>query len=112
MDLGQVFTDRIVANYMVSLFSHHVSKGRVLEPCFGGGAFLKACKEAGYKNVYGCEIDEGLYRKVVDEYPEYQLLQTDFLNYNPRERFDGIIMNPPYVRQEKIDDLESLGIMY
>ena len=40
MDLGQVFTDRIVANYMVSLFSHHVSKGRVLEACFGGGAFL------------------------------------------------------------------------
>ena len=71
---------------------------------------MKACKEAGYKNVYGCEIDEGLYGKVVDKYPEYQLLQADFLNYNPRERFDGIIMNPPYVRQEKIDDLESLGI--
>lgn len=110
MDLGQVFTNRIVANYMVSLFSHRVSKGRILEPCFGGGAFLRACKEAGYKHVYGCEIDERLYRKVVDEYPEYQLLQADFLDYNPSETFDGIIMNPPYVRQEKIDDLESLGI--
>ena len=109
MDLGQVFTDRVVANYMVSLFSH-VSKGRILEPCFGGGAFLRACKEAGYKNVYGCEIDERLYKEVVDNFPDYQLFQTDFLDYNPEDVFDGIIMNPPYVRQEKIDDLESLGI--
>lgn len=109
MDLGQVFTDRVVANYMVSLFSH-VSKGRILEPCFGSGAFLRACKEAGYKNVYGCEIDERLYKEVVDDFPDYQLFQTDFLDYNPEDVFDGIIMNPPYVRQEKIDDLESLGI--
>ena len=109
MDLGQVFTDRVVANYMVSLL-FEVSNDRILEPCFGGGAFLEACKEAGYKNVYGCEIDEKLYKEVVNEYPDYKLLNVDFLNYNPYEVFDGIIMNPPYIRQEKIDDLECLGI--
>lgn len=109
MDLGQVFTNRVVANYMVSLL-FEVSNDRILDPCFGGGAFLEACKEAGYKNVYGCEIDEKLYKEVVNEYPDYNLLNVDFLNYNPYEVFDGIIMNPPYIRQEKIDDLECLGI--
>jgi hypothetical protein len=32
------------------------------------------------------------------------------LKYNPKALFDGVIMNPPYIRQEKIDDLLPFGI--
>lgn len=109
MDLGQVFTGEAVAEYMASLFSCG-KDSRILEPCFGGGAFLKACKKSGYVNVDGCEIDADLFDMTRQQYPDYRLFCEDFLSYVPKYKYDGIIMNPPYVRQEKIDDLEELGI--
>lgn len=109
MDLGQVFTGKIVADYMVSLFSDKNIK-HILEPCFGGGSFLKACLDAGYKEIDGCEIDKKLYESTAQQYPMYNLLCQDFLSYVPSYEYDGVIMNPPYVRQEKIDDLKELGI--
>lgn len=109
MDLGQVFTGEVVAEYMASLFSCR-KDSRILEPCFGGGAFLKACKKNGYVNVDGCEIDVDLFNMTRQQYPDYRLFCEDFLSYAPEYKYDGIIMNPPYVRQEKIDDLEELGI--
>lgn len=109
MDLGQVFTGEVVAEYMASQFSCGKAS-RILEPCFGGGAFLKACKERGYVNVDGCEIDVDLFNMTQKQYPDYRLFCEDFLSYEPEYKYDGIIMNPPYVRQEKIDDLEELGI--
>ena len=60
IELGQVFTNDYIAKFMVSLFS--VGKdARILEPCFGRGAFLKALKQYDYTNVVGCEIDRGLF---------------------------------------------------
>ena len=41
MDLGQVFTNKTVAEYMVSQFELE-KDSLILDPCFGTGAFLKA----------------------------------------------------------------------
>ncbi len=109
MDLGQVFTGETVAGYMAAQFSCK-KDARILEPCFGGGAFLKACRDRGYLNVEGCEIDAELFDAVKPKYPCYKLFRGDFLSFSPGYRYDGIIMNPPYVRQEKIDQLEGYGI--
>lgn len=109
MDLGQVFTGDVVAKYMASQFSCR-EDSRILEPCFGGGAFLKACKERGYVYVEGCEIDVDLFDMTKKQYPDYRLFCEDFLSFTPEYKYDGIIMNPPYVRQEKINDLKDLGI--
>ena len=57
LDLGQVFTSSAIAEYMVSLFSLN-NNASILDPCFGGGAFLKALNAASYKNVTGFEIDK------------------------------------------------------
>lgn len=108
MDLGQVFTKKIISNYMVSLLSK--DKKRVLEPCFGGGVFLDACLNAGLENIVGCEIDRDLYESAKNTYPNLELINCDFLKYAPINLFDAIIMNPPYIRHEKIDDLVSFGI--
>ena len=51
-----------------------------------------------------------MYESVKNKYPELELINCDFLKYNPTYLFDAIIMNPPYIRQEKIDDLVSFGI--
>ena len=108
MDLGQVFTNRIVADYMVSLFSLDKS-ARIIDPCFGNGSFLSALKKKNYKNVSGCEIDKTLFNDVKKTFEDYSLLNADFLSLDT-EKVSGIIMNPPYIRQEKIDNLASFGI--
>jgi len=109
MDLGQVFTKRVVANYMASLFDLN-KDAFVLDPCFGDGAFLDALKDADIKNITGYEIDKSLFEECKEKYPTYELINGDFLKAPEDVLFDGIIMNPPYVRHEKINDLIEIGV--
>lgn len=109
MDLGQVFTNKTVAEYMVSMFELE-KDALILDPCFGAGAFLKASMLLGFTNVEGYEIDNELYENVKMQFPKLSLYNNDFLKASNTRKYDGIIMNPPYIRQEKIDDLEILGI--
>lgn len=45
MELGQIFTNKYIANFMVSLFD--LKKGaKILDPCFGTGVFLGALKKS------------------------------------------------------------------
>lgn len=109
IDLGQVFTSKSVAEHMVSLFS--LSKdAKILDPCFGTGAFIKSIIANGYHSIDGYEIDNELYCNVKKQFPSLTLLNKDFLTTNTSVKYDGIIMNPPYIRQEKIDDLKQFGI--
>lgn len=109
MDLGQVFTNRTIANYMVSLFSLDKS-ATVIDPCFGDGSFLTTLKDNCYKNIIGYEIDKNLFATVSNNHKDILLYRADFLSVSINEYVDGIIMNPPYIRHEKIDELASLGI--
>ncbi|NNJ30447.1 Eco57I restriction-modification methylase domain-containing protein [Lacrimispora defluvii] len=109
MDLGQIFTNNHVAKYMASLFNLD-NEDSILDPCFGDGVFLKACLSQGYNNISGYELDENLFNEVRAIYPALDLYNVDFLNINREKKYDGIIMNPPYIRQEKIDDLKHYGI--
>lgn len=109
MDLGQIFTQKYVAEYMISLFRLD-KKSTLLDPCFGSGAFLDSAVKNGYLNIEGFEIDEVLYKTVKTNYPELTLFHQEFLTYESRKKYDGIVMNPPYIRHEKIDDLKNFGI--
>ena len=109
MNLGQVFTNSIVAKYMASLFNLDKNDS-ILDPCFGDGAFLKACMYQGYNNISGYELDEKLFNEVRTIYPTLNLFNKDFLSINSDLKFDGVIMNPPYIRQEKIDGLKQYGV--
>ena len=109
MDLGLVFTNKIVAEYMTSLFSLKKT-ACMLDPCFGNGSFLSALQFYGYLDITGCEIDSSLFSQTKDIFSTAKLINKDFLSSFENQKFDGIIMNPPYVRQEKIDNLSSLGV--
>ena len=109
VDLGQVFTRRILADYMVSLFTLS-SKSFVLDPCFGDGVFLDSIAENTDFHSTGYEIDTSLFCSYKSKASNVSLYNADFLLGNINMKFDGIIMNPPYVRHEKIDDMESFGI--
>lgn len=108
MNLGQVYTKRIIADYMVGMFT--ITDGaRVLDPCFGGGVFVESLLANTNHNVLGVEIDKDSFDKFTNPNPtRCQLLNCDF--FDIEEEFDGIIMNPPYVRQEEIDAMAELGV--
>lgn len=109
MDLGQVFTNKSVARYMASLLVNK-RDGILLDPCFGSGVFIEASVTQGFSNIVGYELDETLFDCVRKKYPNMILNNQDFLKAPTNKKFDAIIMNPPYIRHEKIDDLKSLGI--
>ena len=108
MNLGQVYTKRTIADYMVNLFS--IANGaRVLDPCFGGGVFVESLLMNTSHEVLGVEIDKDSYDRFENPNPtRCQLLNCDF--FDIEGEFDGIIMNPPYVRQEEIDAMAELGV--
>lgn len=109
MDLGQVFTRLPVAEYMASLFSID-KESTILDPCFGEGAFISALINDGWNHIYGYEIDSTLYEKCKNKYQGCMLNNEDFLSSKHAIQYDGIIMNPPYVRHEKINELSRLGV--
>ena len=113
-DLGQVFTKRAVADYMVDLFTLP-KPSRILDPCFGQGVFIESLFEKTCHTIVGVELDGRLYSRLKQECTgelarRCTVLSGDFLKFTDGNGFDGIIMNPPYIRQEKIDELNTYGI--
>lgn len=108
MNLGQVYTKQMVADYMVNLFSI-TGNVRVLDPCFGRGVFVKSLLANTEFCIDGVEIDEASYAAFSNpDERRCHLVNGDF--FDVEGTFDGIIMNPPYVRQEELDKLAPLGV--
>lgn len=108
MNLGQVYTKQAVADFMVGLFTI-TGNASVLDPCFGRGVFVKSLLTNTEFVVDGVEIDEPSYAAFNNpDGRRCRLINGDF--FNVEGTFDGIIMNPPYVRQEELDKLAPLGI--
>ncbi len=104
---GQVFTNSKVAKIMVQLAIKGVNKGNtVLDPCIGQNIFLNEfTKEMPEVMLTGIEMDKNL---IDDEILSFycqskrNLIVGDFFDLNIYNKFDRIIMNPPYVRQEDL----------
>ncbi|MCI1244406.1 MAG: Eco57I restriction-modification methylase domain-containing protein [Bacilli bacterium] len=107
INLGQVFTPKIISDFMVGLFDMG-KKANILDPCFGEGVFVNSLKDKGFSNVTAIELDKKLFDSF-DAPFGFKKINCDFLNYSGL-LFDGIIMNPPYVRQEEINGLKQYGI--
>ena len=108
LNLGQVYTKRTIADYMVGLFSIK-SLSRVLDPCFGHGVFIQSLLEKTDFLIDGVEIDRESYSQFDNPFPERcSLKNCDF--FDIENMYDGIIMNPPYVRQEELNALKPLGV--
>ena len=77
MNLRQVYTKRIIADYMVGMFT--IADGaRVLDPCFGGGVFVESLLENTSHNLLGVEIDKDSYDRFENPNPtRCQLLNCD-----------------------------------
>lgn len=106
-ELGQVFTSFKVARLMVDILCSELNyQGKILDPCIGKNVFFNelANKNSNMK-LTGLEIDSSLIAKKEKYFYKHknrQLFIKNFFDYSVNEKFDGIIMNPPYVRQEDL----------
>lgn len=93
---------------MVGLFSLRAG-ARVLDPCFGHGVFIQSLLDNTEYAVEGIEIDKESFSQFENPFPERcSVRNCDF--FDVEGSYDGIIMNPPYVRQEEINDLQPIGV--
>ena len=108
INLGQVFTPKIIADFMIGLFDGDKT-AKVLEPCFGTGVFVDSLIEHGFTNICANELDITLFN-THSKNPNISYLNRDFLSFDDNTKYRLVVMNPPYVRQEEIDNLCAFGI--
>ena len=110
--LGQVFTPHILAKFMVSLFKSDLQQHhRILDPCIGPNTFLSYLDDIDSSiKITGVELDQSLISEIIKAFytkPSRELILDSFFNVPLSEKFDFIIQNPPYVRQELMMDGEN-----
>jgi len=108
--LGAYYTEADTADAIVRLALERAEQ-RVLDPCFGGCAFLEAVRNRmsslgsskPMRNVFGVDVDRGAkkYLESVRGARAQQFLFEDFLRVEPDAfgtPFDLVLGNPPFVR--------------
>lgn len=91
-DLGQVFTPAHIVDEMIGLITF--KNPSILEPSSGDGAFYFQLKNI-FKNITSIELDGDVAHKGAKI--------IDFFDFKPKEKFDVIIGNPPYVEHRLLD---------
>lgn len=104
-NLGQVFTSAILAKFMIGLLKETLKPySSILDPCIGPNTFFKAMNEDFSNcNLKGIEIDISLITEEIKKFyesPNRTLIKGSFFDLPITEKFDQIVQNPPYVRQE------------
>lgn len=108
-ELGQFFTDPIIAEFMVNLLLKKETK-TLLDPAVGMGVFTRIAKEYNSKlSVSACEIDPEMIEefKAENKY-DYELYEEDYLQCHFNSEFDAIICNPPYNKFQDIPNRNML----
>lgn len=108
-NLGQVFTSAILAKFMIGLLRESLKpNSTILDPCIGPNTFFKAMtKDFSNCHLKGIEIDHSLITEVINKFydnPKRNLIKGSFFDLPISEKFDLIVQNPPYVRQELLSD--------
>lgn len=92
-EMGQFFTPHELCRDMVALLEPHPSE-MVLDMCCGMCNFFNHLPNL--HNAYGFDIDPKAVTVARYLYPEAHIEKCDIQQYQPQERFDIIIGNPPF----------------
>lgn len=91
----------------------HNTKFRMLDPEAGKGDILEFIQEkttySGSVKLSAIEIDENLQHILTGK--KFKLIDSDFLNYSGNDKFDLIMMNPPFDDGDK-HLMKAIDIMY
>lgn len=98
LGLGVVETPSEVVEAMVGLLEAPSTPARILEPACGTAPFLRAIRHRfGSRHaLWGVDIRPEPLSEARRLLPQAHFIQEDFLLWEPEERFDIILGNPPY----------------
>jgi|SRR5271155_1773911 len=104
-DFQQFFTPAVLAERVVKLAS--VKGKTVLEPSAGEGALAAEALRQGATLVQAIEVHEATFDKcraaiVPSKSQKVSVIRADFLDWSTKTRFDCVVMNPPFARQQDI----------
>lgn len=99
--LGQYFTPRFVADFMLQLASSS-KNGAVLEPSSGEGVFLESLSDAGFTNIDAYDVDDSLAMRRRD-----LVTIQSFITLDTPKKYDLVIGNPPYVRWKNMSEAQK-----
>ncbi|MFX0011969.1 MAG: Eco57I restriction-modification methylase domain-containing protein, partial [Candidatus Hermodarchaeota archaeon] len=101
-ELGAVITPQMTAKYIVSKLGKIKSNQKILDPCVGGGVFIKALLKLGVNKNQICGYDiNPFYKASIEQLGiNFKLVDT-LLNISTEtsNEFDFIIGNPPYLNK-------------
>jgi len=110
----KVFTPEALTIVMLNLFKNQIKQqSKILDPCIGPNTFFKElAKYSENLNLTGVEIDKTLITEDIKSFykPENRILVAgSFFDFPVKNKFDFIIQNPPYVRQELLERKEGVA---
>ncbi|MFW6047248.1 MAG: Eco57I restriction-modification methylase domain-containing protein [Candidatus Woesearchaeota archaeon] len=100
MNRGQFFTRK--EELKKKVFELSINKGRRLEPSAGAGDLCSYFEDNGKNTDVAIEIDNSL----SFVYDDIKIM--NFFDFSIDEKFDSIYGNPPYVKQQMIEEKEKI----
>ena len=119
-ELGQVWTPRHIADEMVELASKYFSSRPeiIVDPAVGPGTFVESLHKFGFLNrttsLQAFDVDDRMV-KATRELSEVnglscEVTHANYLTYaSLKNHADFVIMNPPYIRHEKLSESDKLA---
>lgn len=83
-------------------------KKRVLEPSCGAGNFMTGSKNNSFAFT-GIELEKSTYDIARHLNPNADIRNSGFEAFRPKDSFDLVVGNPPYIADYYINDTSSLG---
>ena len=102
-NLGQVWTSDAVAKLMMDIVKGELrNSDSILDPCVGPNTFFKNGGDLTNFKLTGFDIDlENLSPMQIEQ---FNISKQNFFDHPVSNKYEAVIMNPPYVRQEDIVD--------
>ena len=109
---AQFFTPFPIADAMAKWLLGNDQLKDVLEPAFGLGVFSRAILSQNKEiNIKGFEVDENIFgnaKEYFDDFENVNLLLQDYMYNDWKNKYDGIICNPPYFKFHDYDNKNIL----
>jgi adenine-specific DNA-methyltransferase len=109
---AQFFTPFTIADVMAKWILGNSNLKTVLEPAFGLGVFSRALLSRNQNiEIKAFEIDKTIYEKAKENFENvenFNLHLQDYMYNDWKNKYDGIICNPPYFKFHDYDNKNIL----